>query len=117
MNIDQRYAPMTRDKWLDLKDKIEDKFGIEEYNQSVLENVPNSIVEVLIFKSPLGKIKLEWISKPKTLGEKTVYSRRIGSNVKVEKIYSEDERSEYIKAYKLAGDEWAEISSDSFDNF
>lgn len=107
---------MTKDKWLDLKDKIEDKFEVEEYNQSSMKDVPDSKIEILIFESPLGKIKLEWISKPKTLGEKTTYSNRIGSNVKVDKIYSEDERAEYIKAYKFDGDEWEEISSNSFDN-
>lgn len=107
---------MTKEKWLDLKDKIKDKFGIEQEQKSTLEDVPDSVVETLIFDSPLGKIKLEWISKPKTLGEKTIYSNRIGSNVKVDKIYSEDEKAEYIKAYKLDVDEWEEIKSDAFDN-
>ena len=107
---------MTKDKWLDLKDRIEDKFGVREYKKDILEDVPDSVVEILIFDSPLGKIKLEWVSKPKTLGEKTVYSNRIGSNVKVDKIYSEDERAEYLKAYKDLDGEWEEINSNSFDN-
>jgi len=107
---------MTREKWLDLKDKIKDKFGIEQEQKSTFEDIPDSVVETLIFDSPLGKIKLEWISKPRTLGEKTTYSNRIGSNVKVDKIYSEDERSEFIKAYKSDVGEWEEISSNSFDN-
>lgn len=105
---------MTRDKWLDLKDKIEEQFGVEEYNKSVLEGVPDSVVEILIFNNPLGKIKLEWISKPKILGEKTTYSRRIGSDVKVDKVYSQDERSEFLKVYKQEGDEWEEIPTDQF---
>jgi len=107
---------MTYEKWLDLKDKIQDKFGVDEYTKGTLEDVPDSTTETLIFNSPLGKIKLEWVSKPRTLGEKTVYSNRIGSNVKVDKIYSEDENVEYIKAYKKNGEDWEEISSNSFDN-
>lgn len=105
---------MTHDKWLDLKDKIKGKFGVENFNKSVLENVPDSITETLIFNGPLGKIKLEWISKPKTLGEKTTYSRRIGSQVAVEKVYSQDERSEFLKAYKWEEGEWQELSTSSF---
>lgn len=107
---------MTKDKWLDLKDKVREKFDLEEEKANALEDVPDSVCETLIFSSPLGKIKLEWISKPRTLDEKTIFSNRIGSNVKVEKVYSEDERSEYIKAYKFNIDEWEEINADSFDN-
>jgi len=107
---------MTKEKWLDLKDKIEERFNVEDFKKDTLEDVPNSVVEILIFNGPLGKIKLEWISKPKTLSEKTIYSNRIGSNVKVEKIYSEDERSEFLKAYKFDDDEWEEITTNSFDN-
>ena len=106
---------MTKDKWLDLKDKIQDKFSIEKEEKDTLEDVPDSVVERLIFESPLGKIKLEWISKPKTLGEHTTYSNRIGSNVKVDKIYSEDERSEFLKAYKSEDGEWCEISINNFE--
>ena len=108
---------MTHDKWLDLIDKIDDKFGISEEHRSRLEDVPESTVETLIFGSPLGKIKLEWISKPRTLGEKTTYSRRIGSDVKVDKVYSQDEQVEYLKAYKEIDGEWSEINPNSFDNF
>jgi len=115
MGANKRWVSMTREKWLDLKDKIEEQFGIEEYNKSALEDVPDSVVETLIFNGPLGKIKLEWISKPRTLGEKTIYSRRIGSDVKVEKIYSQDERSEFLKAYKLEDGEWLEISAGEFN--
>ncbi len=107
---------MTKDKWLDLKDKVKERFDVEKEETNAFEDAPNSVCETLFFTSPFGKIKLEWISKPKVLNEKTVYSNRIGSNVKVEKIYSENERSEYIKAYKFDIDEWEEINSDSFDN-
>jgi len=107
---------MTKDKWLDLKDKVREKFDVEEEKSNTLEDVPDSVCETLIFSSPLGKIKLEWISKPRTLNEKTIFSNRIGSNVKVEKVYSQDERAEFLKAYKWESDEWEEINADSFDN-
>ena len=105
---------MTKEKWLDLKDRIEENFEVEKFFKSDLENVPNSVVETIIFVSPIGKIKLEWISKPKTLGEKTQYSNRVGSYVQVDKIYSETERSEFLKAYKYENDDWQEISTHDF---
>jgi len=106
---------MTKEKWLDLKQSISEKFGIESEEKKALEYAPDSVVESLIFNGPVGKIKLEWVSKPKVLGEKTSYSRRIGGNINVEKIYSEDERSEFIKAYKFEDDEWQEISTQTFN--
>ena len=106
---------MTKEKWLDLKDKIEDKFGIESYTSNSLEDVPNSTIETLIFSSPIGKIKLEWVSKPRVLDEKTTYSNRIGSEVKVEKVYSETDRSEFLKAFQDEAGEWIEISTNNFN--
>lgn len=105
---------MTYDKWLDLKDKIAIKFQIEEYKKDVLENVADAICETLIFMGPTGKIKLEWISKAKILGEKTLYSGRLGADVKVEKIYSDSEKSEFLKAYQLKAGEWQEINIQNF---
>ena len=94
---------MTYNAWLNLKDKINEKFKVEDYQKSVLEEVPDSVCETLIFNGPNGRIKLQWISKPKTLGEKTLYSGRVGSHVKVDKIYSADEKAEIV-AYIIAYD-------------
>jgi len=97
---------MTKDKWLDLVQMIMGKFGIAEHFQEKLEDDAHGQKDVLIFKSPvLGKVKLEWIERAKFLRENTTYSRRIGSNVKIEKIYDENEKVSYLKAYK-----WDEVS-------
>lgn len=106
---------MTRGKWLDLKDKIKEQFEIESEEEKTLDNAPDSILETLIFTSPLGKIKLEWHSRPRTLEEKTIYSNRIGSDVKIEKVYSNQERSEFLKAFKEENGDWEEISPTTFN--
>lgn len=106
---------MTHNSWLDLKDKISSKFKIEEYKKDTLEDVPDSACETLIFNGPSGKIKLEWISKPKTLGEKTLYSARVGGTVKVDKVYSDTEKSEFLKAYQAVGNDWQEINTQNFN--
>jgi len=106
---------MTYNSWLDLKDKISEKFQIEDYQKGILEDMPDSHLEILIFKSQNGKIKLEWISKPRVLGEKTLYSNRIGGNVKVDRIYSPDEKVEFLKAYQEKDRVWEEINLQNFN--
>jgi hypothetical protein len=65
----------------------------------------------------LGKIRLEHISKPIVLDKKTVFSRRIGSETAVDYVYSEDEKSHKLIAYKWDenNDEWEEIDSGMFN--
>ena len=105
---------MTRDKWLDLKEKVEGKFQVEKFEKYEPGDVPGACIEELIFSSPLGKIKLEWNSKPRMLAEKTKYSRRIGGQVAVEKVYSDTEKAEFLKVYKWELDRWQEISVGDF---
>lgn len=104
---------MTLERWQEIKAMIKSKFSIEEEKKESLgQDVPGE-KEMVIFTSNLGKIKLEWITKPRTLGEKTIYSRRIGSQVKVDKVYDENEIVCYLKAYRQTGDEWREIEAEN----
>ncbi len=105
---------MTKEKWLDLKEKIHSKFEVIENKQGTIEDVPDSHTETVVFSGPLGKVKIEWHSKPKTLGEDTLYSNRVGGRVEVKKIYSDTERSEFIKVFLDKNGEWEEISAGDF---
>jgi hypothetical protein len=51
------------------------------------------------------------------LDKKTVFSRRIGSETAVDYVYSEDEKSYKLIAYKWNenNDEWEEIDSGMFN--
>ncbi len=113
------FKSMTKDKWEDIKEMIKNKFTIESEKKYPLENVYDGEAEELIFRSSLGRIKLEFITKPKLLDKKTNYSRRIGSDVKVEYIYSKEEKVNIFKAYKwdTETDDWVEINSQAIDNF
>jgi len=111
---------MTKDKWLDLIDRVEANFGIEErFKKGLGDDLPGE-KEVIVFKSDaLGKVKLEWVEKPRMLDEKTIYSRRIGSDVKVEKVYDEHDVVSYLKAYRWDGasQDWQEIEAQKTFNF
>jgi len=90
---------MHPDKWPEIKEKIKSSFAVSaerlEKNEERSEQT-----EILEFQGPLGKMKVEWISRPKVLDTKTHYSNRIGSNVQVDYVYSSDELTHTLKVYK-----------------
>lgn len=101
---------MTDERWRDLLAHIEEKFAIEERKTIPTEDKRGTI-EMVIFSGQSGKVKLERISRPRALGTKTQYSKRIGSSVSVEHIYSDTEQVHSLKAYRWNADDndWQEI--------
>ena len=57
------------------------------------------------------------MEKPRLLDEKTTYSNRIGSNVKIDKVYSEDEVVSYLNAYRWdeVNNDWEKIDTNMFE--
>ena len=107
---------MTLEKWQDIIGNIEDNFTVEERGKRHEDEMGGIDIEFIIFQGPLGRMKLEFITKPILLDKKTTYSRRIGSETKVDYVYSEDEKSHKLVAYKWdqRQEEWTEIDSSSF---
>jgi len=104
---------MTPEKWLDTKNTIKDKFEVQEEGDLHLDEEGGIDIEFIEFESPMGKIRLEYVSRAVVLDKKTNYSKRIGSETQVEYVYSEDEKSHSMIAYKWneAGEDWDEIES------
>ncbi len=102
---------MTNDRWLDLLDKISN-FEQEERFTEEIEDIPNGKREIVIFKSPVGRIKLIRTTKPRVLDKKTIYSARSGSDMKVEYVYSEDEMVDNLEILKFdtIEDDWVKAS-------
>ena len=105
---------MLPEKWENLVDNIKDKFEVEEHDSKHLDERGGVDIDFIIFKSPIGRVKLEFISKPVVLDKKTTYSRRIGSGSAEEYVYSEDEKTHRIEAFKWDGNRWVEINANSF---
>jgi len=107
---------MSPERWEQLKGELRDKFEILEENKGELEDMPGNF-EYLVFNNPLGKIRLEFITQPVVLDKKTTTSRRIGADVVVDYIYSEDEFVHKLKVYKWNQglDDWEEIKADMFE--
>ena len=107
---------MLPEKWENLIDDIKDKFEVENQDREHLNEQGGIDIESIIFKGPLGRMRLELITKPVVLDKKTSYSRRIGSKTSVEYVYSEDEKTHRLIAYKWdeAQEDWVEINTESF---
>jgi hypothetical protein len=103
---------MTETKWKEIKHRIRENFEIsDEYE----EDMDPGTSEALEFDGPQGKMKVRFVVKPKMLDKKTEYSNRVGSNVKVEYVYSEDEFVSYLQAFVWsdAANDWQKIESEA----
>jgi len=113
---------MQDDKWEALKEELNRKFEVEEtgFEDLIVGTADGPIVsgkvELLIFQTPIGKIKLTRESKPVVLGKKEFYSHQQGKAARTEYQFSETEFSHKIKAYKWDNynDDWKEIDAGSF---
>lgn len=103
---------MTDERWQDIIAHVKDNFELLDHQTQDFpaEAGPGS-VEVLEFKGPLGRIKLEWTTQPLVIDKKTIGSRRIGSDTTVEYKYSDTEKVHRFKAFRFdeGVDAWVEI--------
>jgi hypothetical protein len=109
---------MDDEKWQNIVGRIQDDFEVFEHATRQLEDRPGS-AEYIIFKSPLGKVKLERSTSPLVLDKKGLGSKRIGSQTTVEYIYSDTEKVHTMKAYTWdegRGD-WVEMEKERGFNF
>ena len=104
---------MSPDKWEEVKEMAKKNFEVLETGKSEKESV---ITEELIFNGPLGKMKLEFVSKPLVLSKKVHYSKRMGDTAKVDYITSDTEKTNTLFAYKWdqASEKWTKIDAASF---
>lgn len=107
---------MMPEKWKTILGNIKDNFSVEDEGNFHIDEDGGVDIEYIEFNGPMGKIRLEFIIKPVILDKKTIYSNRIGSETKVNYVYSEDEKSHTLMAYKWSeeSDDWEEMAANSF---
>ena len=117
---------MNLDKWKNIKDLVESKFGFKRYDQEefeLSENDKGQMVlgerEIIEFEGPLGLIKLEFDIKPVILDKKVFGSKRIGGDNKSVYIYSEDEKNYKLRVYSFNNElnDWQEMDADNLLDF
>lgn len=104
------------EKWQEIVGKIKDNFIVEEFDCQHLDDEGGVDVEFIVFRGPLGLMRLELVSKPVVIDKKVVFSKRIGSESKVDYVYNQNEKSHHMTAYKWDNltDDWLEIEAGSF---
>ena len=109
---------MTPEKWKDITGNIKDNFEVKDEGQTHVDEEGGMDIEYIEFNGPLGKMRLEFVIKPVILDKKTIYSNRIGSETSVDYVYSDDEKSHQLVAYKWDEnqDDWIEIEASNFTN-
>ncbi len=103
---------MQDEKWQEIIGRVKDEMEVIEHTTNELEEGPGSI-EYIIFNGPLGKMKLERISKPLIIDKKAIGSKRIGSQTTVEYVYSDTEKTHSFKAYVWSDEQndWVEAEA------
>ncbi|RMD59919.1 hypothetical protein D6821_00015 [Candidatus Parcubacteria bacterium] len=107
---------MTPERWQTIKGHIKDNLTLLDEGQDFYEDEGGVEIEFIEFEGPMGKMRLEFVAKPVVLDKKTIYSRRIGSETAVEYVYSEDEKTYKLLAYKWdsSNEKWTEIDASAF---
>lgn len=107
---------MTKEKWQNILGQVKDSFLILEEGIENLEDEGGVEIEFIVFNGPLGKMRLEFITKPVLLDKKTTYSNRIGAETKIDYVYSDSEKTSKMIAYKWDENtsEWVEMESANF---
>jgi hypothetical protein len=107
---------MLPEKWKIIKGNVKDNFKVEDEGNIHLDEEGGIDIEFIVFYGPLGKMRMEYISKPIVIDKKTTYSRRIGSETNVTYVFSDKEKSNTLKVYKWDNNEdvWEEIDAKNF---
>lgn len=107
---------MQIEKWKIIIGNIKDNFKVEDEGTEHIDDEGGVDVDFIVFQGPVGKMRLELITKPIIIDKKTNYSKRIGSESQVEYVYSQDEKSSKMIAYKWDDnqDDWVEIEAGMF---
>jgi hypothetical protein len=99
---------MTNEKWEETLRLIKEKFSVKSQSKEKIEDGGEK--EIVEFQGPLGLMRLEWLVKPKTLGFKTLYSKRARTAAKqVKPVLSSEEKVSFVKAYVWKDERWVEI--------
>ena len=103
---------MKKDKWEEIQDNIERSFKVLGRDVEENDGVRTEWIE---FENPQGKMRVEWVEKPRVVGTKTLYSKRAGTSAgAVEHVESDTEKVNFLKAYRWVDSDWQEIDAGSF---
>ncbi len=104
---------MRLEKWQEITEKIKKSFTVEDFGTIKDDAHGGTTTEFIVFNGPLGRLRLEFSTHPLLLDTKTKYSHRIGSETKVEYVYSPTETTSFLKVFRWDDilDDWREFEA------
>lgn len=107
---------MDQEKWGEILDRVKAQFEVLEHTKTQNEEGVGE-TEVIIFTNPMGKIKLEWTTRPVVLDKKVIGAHRRGGagQAQVEYVYSDTETTHKLAAHREVDGEWQTIDSSIFN--
>jgi hypothetical protein len=106
---------MTEERWLDLRQKIISGYTVLDQGEESTA-IAGEKVNFIEWEMPGKEMRAEYHTRPKVLEKKTFYSNRIGSDIKEEFVYSNDEQVSFAKFFQKNSEdmEWQEIEAKHF---
>ncbi|OGB73788.1 hypothetical protein A3K24_03100 [candidate division Kazan bacterium RIFCSPHIGHO2_01_FULL_44_14] len=107
---------MNDEKWGTILDRIQSQFQVIDQGEETIADIPNGKLEFIVFDSPMGRLKLERVTKPKVLDRKSFGGSKYGAASGVEYIYSDSEMTHMFSAFKDADGEWESFNAEGLTN-
>ena len=98
---------MNDERWYDLVERIRDKFKVTHEEEHPPLHGPGK-VEMVEFEGPLGRLRLERVTRPAVLERRAHYSKRIGGQTSEDLVYSDSEFSHRVTLYRWVDGSWQE---------
>jgi len=116
---------MTQERWEQLKENLKGKFEVlEDSTEDLVMQTEDGPVkqgarEILVVKSPIGKIRLTCDIRPRVLEKKLHYTHQQGKSAYAEYKFSETEKTYKLRLFKWNEVEydWEELGEDALNNF
>jgi len=123
---------MTREKWLNTVSSVEEQFRVLEKNVRSNEDLGSifsgweidaaglisvddtqdvpAAIDCIVFVDSAGmKTKFEYRVSPRYVKEKVFFAKRLGSNVKVDKLYDTNDLVRTFTVYREVRGTWEEV--------
>jgi hypothetical protein len=103
---------MLDERWGQIVERILKDFEVIQHEK---DKADKEEIETIVFKGPMGKIKLVRTTRPLVLEKKIIGAhRKTQGQPQYEYIYSDTETTDNLEALREVDGEWREMSADNF---
>ena len=104
---------MNQAAWERLVDLVDVKFGITEHGKETQPLEDNArlsqTIDFVCFTRDGGEYRLERISRPAVIEQKSIYHRAAGSQVRHENVYDAEQLAHRVNLLLKRGSDWEKI--------